>query len=173
MTVITESKMEFGPFSEEKLFYIEKSKIFKSLGNGVKTVEFILKYNKNNIFFVEAKESCPNAANRSESEEKEYKFEEYYSSITEKFIDSLQIILASTFDRFDDVSEIGGELQTDFRNKDTHVKFVLVIKKINDIKWLVGPCEELRARLIKFRKIWNVDIIVMNEDMAREKKLIV
>jgi hypothetical protein len=37
---------------------------------------------------LEAKKSCPNAANRYESEEKEQKFEEYYLSITESKITS-------------------------------------------------------------------------------------
>ena len=59
MKVITESEMSFGKFDE------------------------------NSIVFLEAKKSCSNAANRYESEEKEQKFEEYYSSITEKFIASL------------------------------------------------------------------------------------
>ena len=45
MKVISESKMNFGQFAEENLFHIEKSKIYKDLGSGIKTVEFILKYN--------------------------------------------------------------------------------------------------------------------------------
>ena len=81
--------MNFGKFDEADIFHIEDSKIYNNLGSGIKTVEFILKYAENSIVFLEAKKSCPNAANRHESEEKEKKFEEYYSSITEKFIASL------------------------------------------------------------------------------------
>ena len=47
MKVISESKMNFGQFAEENLFHIEKSKIYKDLGSGIKTVEFILKYDEN------------------------------------------------------------------------------------------------------------------------------
>lgn len=78
MKIITESEMNFGKFDETELFHIEDSKICKDLGSGIKTVEFVLKYDENSIVFLEAKKSCPNAANRYESEEKEQKFEEYY-----------------------------------------------------------------------------------------------
>ena len=35
--------MDFGEFDEKNLFHIEDSKIYKSLGSGIKTVEFVLK----------------------------------------------------------------------------------------------------------------------------------
>lgn len=34
--------MTFGEFNKENLFYIENSQIYKNLGSGIKTVEFIL-----------------------------------------------------------------------------------------------------------------------------------
>lgn len=106
MKIITESGMNFGKFDESDLFYIEGSKIYKALGSGIKTVEFILKYDENSILFLEAKRSCPNAENRYESEEKEQKFEEYYCSVTEKFIASLQIYLSVILDKYQDTSEV-------------------------------------------------------------------
>ena len=45
MKVLTESEMNFGKFDEINLFHIEDSKIYKDLGSGIKTVEFILKVN--------------------------------------------------------------------------------------------------------------------------------
>ena len=102
MKVISESEMNFGKFEEADLFYIEESKIYRNLGTGIKTVEFILRYNENSIIFLEAKKTCPNAANRYASEEKELKFEEYYSEIAEKFIDSLQIYIAALLDKYKD-----------------------------------------------------------------------
>lgn len=92
MKVITESEMNFGKFDEINLFHIEDSKIYKDLGSGIKTVEFILKYDEKSIVFLEAKKSCPNADNRYESVEKERKFEEYYSSITEKLAGEYKLI---------------------------------------------------------------------------------
>jgi len=79
--IITESEMNFGKFDEENLFHIEDSKIYKDLGSGIKTVEFILKWKKNEILFLEAKTTCPNSANKNESMKKTQKFEEYYSEI--------------------------------------------------------------------------------------------
>ena len=73
MSVIPESGMNFGKYDEKDLFHIETSEIYKKLGDGIPTVEFILKYNGNNIVFLEAKKSCPNVANRYESKEKEQK----------------------------------------------------------------------------------------------------
>ena len=45
--------MNFGKFDETNLFHIEDSKIYKDLGSGIKTVEFILKYDENSIVFLE------------------------------------------------------------------------------------------------------------------------
>ena len=65
MKVITESEMNFGKFDEADVFHIEDSQIYKNLDSGIKTVEFILKYDENSIVFLEEKKSCPNAANRA------------------------------------------------------------------------------------------------------------
>ena len=139
MSVIPESGMNFGKYDEKDLFHIETSEIYKKLGDGIPTVEFILKYNGNNIVFLEAKKSCPNVANRYESKEKEQKFEEYYGSITEKFISSLQIYLAAIMNRYQETSEIGDNLQSVSNMKDVKLKFILVVKNAEDITWLAGP----------------------------------
>ena len=171
MKVITESEMNFGKFDETNLFHIEDSKIYKDLGSGIKTVEFILKYDENSIVFLEAKKSCPNAVNRYESEEKEQKFEEYYLSITEKFIASLQIYLATILDKFQNTEEVGSDLKTVNKMREIQLKFILVVKNAEDITWLAGPLAELKARLIQIRKIWGVEIAVLNEELAGEYKL--
>lgn len=172
MKIITESEMNFGKFDETDLFHIEDSKIYKDLGSGIKTVEFILKYDENSIIFLEAKKSCPNAANRYESEEKEQKFEEYYSSIKEKFITSLQIYLAAILDKYQDASEVGDGLRSVNSLKEIQLKFILVVKSANDVKWLAGPKAELEARLLQIKKIWGVKVVVLNEELAREYKLV-
>ena len=171
MSVIPESGMNFGKYDEKDLFHIETSEIYKKLGDGIPTVEFILKYNGNNIVFLEAKKSCPNVANRYESKEKELKFEEYYGSITEKFISSLQIYLAAIMNRYQDTSEIGDNLRSVSNMKDVKLKFILVVKNAEDITWLAGPLAELRARLLKVRKIWGVEVVVLNEELAGDDKM--
>ena len=163
--------MNFGKFEETDLFHIEDSQIYKDIGSGIKTVEFILKYDENSIVFLEAKKSCPNVANRYESKKKEQKFEEYYSSITEKFIASLQIYLAAILDKFQNSEEVGDRLRTVNSMKDIQLKFILVVKNAEDITWLAGPLAELKARLLQIRKIWGVEIAVLNEELAGEYKL--
>lgn len=164
--------MNFGKFDESELFHIEDSNIYQNLGSGIKTVEFILRQNENSIIFLEAKKSCPNAANRHESEKKEEKFEEYYSSISEKFVESLQIYLAAILDRFQDVSEIGDNLKSVCSLKDIQLKFILVIKNAADVAWLAGPRAELENRLSQIRKIWDVKIVVLNEELAGKYNLL-
>ena len=171
MKIITESEMNFGKFDEENLFHIEDSKIYKDLGSGIKTVEFILKWKKNEILFLEAKTTCPNSANKNESMEKTQKFEEYYSEITEKFMDSLQVYLAAVMGRYPDLAEIGAELRSVDSMKEIRLKFILVVKNAKDITWLAGPLAELKARLLQVRKIWGVEVAVLNEELAKENKL--
>lgn len=171
MKIITESEMNFGKFDEENLFHIEDSKIYKDLGSGIKTVEFILKWKKNEILFLEAKTTYPNSANKNESMEKIQKFEEYYSEITEKFIDSLQVYLAAVMGRYQDLAEIGAELRSVDSMKEIRLKFILVVKNAKDITWLAGPLAELKARLLQVRKIWGVEVAVLNEELAKENKL--
>lgn len=57
MKSIPESDVIFGPYDEKDLFHIEKSELYKSLGEGLKTVEFILRASttERGIVFVEAK----------------------------------------------------------------------------------------------------------------------
>lgn len=171
MKAIPESEMIFGSFNEKDLFYIEASKLYKDLGHGIKTVEFVLKYHESSIIFLEAKKSCPNPANQYESGEKGKKFEEYYSSITEKFICSLQIYLAAILDRYEDVSEVREGLSKVKSLRNIHLKCILVIKNADDISWLAGPLAELKARLLPFRRIWNIEVAVLNEQLARQYHL--
>ena len=173
MIIIPESEMNFRNFEETKIFHIENSRIYRSLGSGIKTVEFVLRYDKNSIVFLEAKKTCPNEANRYESEEKTNKFEEYYSSITEKFIASLQIYIASLLGKFDDTSEIGSDLLLEKKNlSDIRLKCILVIKNTDDVSWLAGPLAELKSRLMQYRKIWGIDVAVLNEELAEEYNLL-
>lgn len=169
--MIPESEMNFGPFEETALFQIEKSKIYKDLGTGVKTVEFILRYAEDSIIFLEAKKSCPNAANQNESEKKKEKFEEYYTSITEKFIDSLQIYLTVILDKYENMSEVGIRLKNIHSMRHIQLKFILVVKNAEDT-WLAGPLAEIKARLLQIRKIWGIEVAVLNEELARQYKLI-
>lgn len=97
MKNIPESDVIFGPYDEKDLFHIEKSELYKSLGEGLKTVEFILRASttERGIVFVEAKSNGSNPENKDASEEKRKKFEKFYTDVPDKFVDSLGIYTAA------------------------------------------------------------------------------
>ena len=101
----------------------------------------------------------------------ETKFEEYYSSITDKFIASFEIYIASLMDKYSNTFDIGEDLQNVRSLRTTIITYVLVIQSAKE-EWLAGPMEELRARLFTYRKIWGIEVIVLNEDMAKRYGLI-
>ncbi len=107
-----------------------------------------------------------------ENEKKSEKFEEYYTSIVEKFVNSLQVYVAAILNRYPDASDVGTQLQKMTNMKEIQLKFVLVVKNAEDITWLAGPLAELKARLLQIRKIWNVEIAVLNEELASQHGLL-
>ena len=48
---------------------------------------------------------------------------------------------------------------------------IIVVKNAEDITWLADPLAELKARLLQIWKIWGVEIVVLNEELAGEYKL--
>ena len=79
--------------------------------------------------------------------------------------------LASILGRYPDISEVGDSLQSVDEMKNMKLMFVLVIKNAEDVAWLVGPSAELKARLLQIRKIWNIEIMVLNEELAEKLSL--
>lgn len=79
----------------------------------------------------------------------------------------MQIYLAAILEKYDNSSEIGESLRAIPNLKNIKLKFILVIKNVRDITWLAGPLAELKARLLMLRKIWNIEVAVLNEELAR------
>lgn len=172
MKPIVESDMVFGEYKEDSLFCIENSELQKSCGENVKTVEFAILIDKRNLCFVEAKSTFPNPANRSADQKMKMKFEEYFQDITEKFEDSFQMVLSGILQHTDKLNGMGTEIKNIKNLSGIKINFILVVKKAEDVAWLAAPKAELEARLIKMRKIWNVDIKVLNEALAKKLGLI-
>ncbi len=164
--------MKFGEFSDDKFFSFENSPLHLSFGKGLKAVEFILLTGKDTLIFLEAKTSCPNAANKDESVDKSQKFEEYYSDIADKFDHSFQMFLATVLKRKTLTTGIGKEIliKTDYSK--TSFLFVLVIRTALNEEWLAGPKAELEHRLFRYRKIWGIKVLVLNEELAGKYGLI-
>lgn len=165
---IRESSVDFGPFEEENLFHIEKSPLREILGKGLKSVEFItLKEQK--VIFLEAKSSFPNPHNKTSEEE----FQKYYDDIGQKLIDSFKIFLPGIMGMWEDAPEIGENLKSIFPIRDYKLEFILVITSegIRE-EWLGSPKLELEKELIEYRKIWNMEIKVLTQDLAKAYGLI-
>ena len=77
-----------------------------------------------------------------------------------------QIYLAAILNRYSDISEVGMNLQKISDMKKIKLKFILVIKNAEDITWLAGPLAELKVRLLPVRKIWGIELAVLNEELA-------
>ena len=169
MKSIPESDVIFGPYDEKDLFHIEKSELYKSLGEGLKTVEFILRASTTepNVIFLEAKKNAPNPKNRDKSEQQKKDFEKFYTGVPDKFVDSLGIYTAALLKRYHDISEVGENLV--FNDlKDVKLTFVLVVTNPEaQIEWLAPIRAELEERLRRWMKIWDIDVVVLNQDLAK------
>ena len=168
MKEINESGMVF-PVNEESTFLIEQSDLFQRM-NHIRTVEFITLTPKDDLLFVEAKTSFPNAENKEASILNNEKYEAYFKELTEKFSDSLNVYITAALNRTSD-SSIGSTIKAKKEYKSTKIKFILVVKNAKE-EWLPLPKAELEERLLKMRVIWDVDIVVLNEDMARKIKMV-
>ena len=149
MKTIHESGVDFGPYREEELFHIEQSKLYQDLGQGLKATEFVLQAD-NNIIFVEAKTNAPNPENKDDSSE-----------------DSLGVYTAALLKRYPDTSEIGVSLQ---RPDLAGIKIVFALVITNpaaETDWLSPIKSVLEDRLRRWMKIWDIDIIVLNQALAK------
>lgn len=172
MVVINESDMCFGEYSEENVFYIEKSTQYenKLKPNGVKSCEFILK-RANTLYFIEAKTSCPNQITADSLEEKKTKYDEYIKGIKEKMLHSLALYANILLKRHDTAGVPNNLLETDLSAK--QIKLVLVVKNAEKV-WLAPLKEKLDKELKQEAKIWKfTDFYVINEESARNKHFII
>lgn len=171
--IITESGLDFGEFETENLFHIESSDLLKSLGQGVKTVEFITLQKKDNIIFLEAKTGCPNPKNKIKGGKEACNFHSFYNDIADKFIDSLQVYIAGILENYKDNEEIGKNLLNIQPLRYKNLMFVLVITADEILEdWLQGPKLELEDRLKHLMKIWNIQIVVLNKNLAVQYGLV-
>lgn len=155
---IEESGLTFGSFSAENVFYIEKSQVYQKMcGAGVKTVEFILLHSKKGLIFIEAKSS---------SSQKD--IDHFIEEVADKFKHSFELWMSIYEGRK------VADLSEKFRQVDMGsepLKYVLVING-HEEKWLKPIMDELNKALSPYKKIWGLNIAVMNEKIAKSEKLI-
>lgn len=165
MLRILESGMVFGEYRAEQVFRIENSKIHNQVGNGIKSVEFVLLKGENKIFFVEAKSSSPRAETSWE------RYQEFLNEVTEKFVHSFNMLCALFFRRLNDNGEMGAELKS-VSQAEADFIFILVIRGHKEA-WLLPLQEELNSKLRYHKSIWKSRVIVMNDEIAKKYHLII
>jgi len=160
--VISESGMDF---IADNTFYIEESTLFKNIGDGIKSVEFI-RVIDDKLLFVEAKTTFPNPNNPSIDNYQ--KFLSEANDICEKFIHSLNILASVKVCTTEEV------FPDDFiLPEKVIIVFILVIKN-HELKW----CKPIKKKIIStlplyLKKIWKPEIYVINKNMAIKYNLII
>ena len=170
--VITESGMQFGKYTEEQVFPLEKSIQYteKLMPNGIKSCEFILRRERK-LYFVEAKSTCPRQITAETSGEKKEKYKAYIQEIVLKMRHSLALYSNILLRRYvaDGVSET--LKQADM--SDLQIILVLVVKKAEK-EWLVPFQDVFKRELKDEMRIWKIsDFIVINEATARARHFII
>jgi hypothetical protein len=168
---ITESGVTFGPFDEEACFHIEQSKLFASLGEGIKTVEFLLvkpgRRGALNLLFVEAKSSVPRPTTQPE-------FAERFAEIRDKMLAALLVFVGARLGRHGAAAD---ELPEQLQALDlaaAQVKFVLVIPDAPDAE-LAPLQDKMRTVLRPVVRAFALDpasTAVLNRSGARKAGLI-
>ncbi len=169
--IIEESDMCFGEYDSSNVFQIEKCSQYTSKlrDSGIKITEFILLKDKK-LLMIEAKKSCPNSETYMSSKEKQLKYDEYISSITSKFKNTLNLYISIILKRYSQ-----DKLPTKFtmlEHSTLDLVFILVVKNAES-HWLSHYQEVLQKNLSEEIKVWKIrGLLVINEDTARAKKLI-
>lgn len=167
---INESGMSFGPYPDDDCFEIEKSAIYHRIQDGVMMAEFALIRRPNlkpaTIWLVEAKSSSPKPATQPD-------FNKFIEEIRQKLSNALQALVAARLGRH---AEAEIELPAGFKalSLQEDWKLVLVIRGHQEA-WLPPVNDALRTALHTLVKTFGLGpmcIAVLNDEMARNKKLI-
>lgn len=174
---INESGMIFGPYQEGHCFYIEKSKCYEQIQEGVQIAEFLLLRKKGNtasaIWVIEAKSSSPQQITEAGPESKfKSAFDEFIEGIRVKLTNAFLLIVAARLDRHPKA-----ELPEPFKTLDlaqADFKFVLVIRGHKE-EWLPPLQDALKLAFKPVIKTWGLpatSVAVLNDDLAKIHGLI-
>lgn len=166
---IAESGMVFGPFEDGNVFHIEKSGVYLKIQQSMRVAEFLVlqphqpeqQTRKSRLLVVEAKSSSPRPDNAKGD------FEKYIQEVSEKLNHALQLTLSLALRRHE---KHQGELPDAFEKLDyalLDVVLVLVIKGHQD-RWLPPLQDALRRSLNSACKIWNLQVVAINDKFAKK-----
>jgi len=159
---INESGMDF---IADNAFWIEKSTLYKNLGEGIKSVEFI-RVKEDNLLFVEAKSSFPDPNNPVTGNLAE--FNSQIVDICEKFLHSLNI-LSSVI-----VRVAKSTLPEDFILPERTSLVLILVLKNHDFK----GCRRVKAKIVSslplyLKEIWKPAVFVINHQTAINRNLVI
>ena len=170
---IEESGMIFNADDQDsKVYHIEKSKLYEKIIDGVKVCEFLL-LDGDKCKIIEAKKSAPNPNNKEDGNEKNY--EVFIDDINAKFINSFSMFIANkikrhNIEKYDEMSELFKKSKL----SKLDFSFILIIKG-SQTEWLSPVSDSLKNKMRGFIRSWNINDInikVLNEELARQKNLI-
>jgi len=154
--VITESGMDF---ISTNTYHIEQSRLYASLGEDVRSVEFI-RAKDDALLFVEAKTTFSNPENSEEN------FQTQINDICDKFIHSLNLYSSIKVGVNEETFDIGFAPP-----EKISLIFVLVIKT-HEKRWCRPIQQKLVSTLLSYlKRIWKPEIYVLNHEAATNKKL--
>lgn len=164
-----ESSMQFS-FPKDRCFHIETSDTYRHLNTyEISSVEcvFTQEFNKKKtLVFLEAKTSTPNPNGPNQE-----KLEEFLKSMRCKYLHSLQMCYAILHKRHSFQEKLGTTLMSVLFDPQ-RICFVLVVKAY-EAAWCVQMKDALAITLKDILRIWDAEVIVLSEEMARESSIIV
>jgi hypothetical protein len=162
--VIKESGLDFGKYEKSDLFHMEESLIYKSIKNGIRTVEFILRHKNDGILLLEAKSSSPKPGNQE-------KFDDFIDDVYRKFSHSADLYFSIVLKR---IKDRNNEMPEYFKSADYSTVKITLLLVINghEIEWLPPICDALRVRLRRQIKTWQLGLVVINQKQASEYGLL-
>jgi hypothetical protein len=163
--ILNESGMRI-PYHPELCYMIEKSAIVGKL-QGVKIVEFVEANETDQIIMLEAKTTSPQPGNKND-------YDEYLSSVREKFQNSVSLLNAAKLKRLPTIYNELPQALKDVDYKDAVYKLYFVIKQSKS-DWITNLSADLYRQLRPFLTCWNIpknNFIVVNEEMARNLRIV-
>jgi hypothetical protein len=158
--VIAETGMDFV---SDNTFHIEKSRLYSSICEDVRTVELV-RVIDDKLLFVEAKTTFPNPNNPSK--ENLERFHKLITEVYEKFLHSLNLL---SFIKLGVVEE---KLPVDFILPEKVSLMFLFVIKDHKSKWCKRIKQTLIAALPPYpKKIWEPEVFVINHETATKRNI--
>ena len=174
--IIRESGMEFGEYDENQVFWIEASEQYtkRLRQNGIKSCEFILRRG-NNLYFIEAKSSCPRqilaGIPSDEKEKKKKAYDKYINDIVLKMRHSLSLYGNILLKRYSQNNIPNAMVNPNLLEKEIHLILVINTSGAWDPDPELG--ETLNQYLNDVLRIWRIKrLLVITERDAKDKHFI-